>query len=195
MKYLKDFREHFSEFPVFSVNDARVFLKQRKIGRQYLSLLLHNLLKRNEIIRITKGIYTFRKGMETACFAFSPSYHALQDALSIHGLWEQETNPILVTPRKIRSGARNTAIGTVIVHRIKRSMFFGFSQQKYAGAWTQVSDIEKTLIDFAHFNEPLSREALGEIKKKINKKTLRAYLKRAPERTRKRVEKLLSLKE
>lgn len=192
MKYIKEFRKHFSTFPVFSIKDAKIFLSGKKISIEYLYLLINNLLKRGEMFRITRGIYTFKKDPSVITFAFSPSYHALQDALSIHNLWEQETNTIIVTPLHVRTGIRELFGATVIIRRIDRSMFFGFEMVKHLDSWLPVSDVEKTLIDFAYFKEFLDKKTLKEMKRRIDKKKLENYLKKVPKETRKRVEEILS---
>lgn len=191
MKYIKQLREHFLTQPVFSIRDVKTYLSQSKISRQYVHTLLHHLLKRNELTRITKGFYTLKNDPNVLSFAFSPSYHCLQDALSIHNLWDQETNTVLVTPRKVRTGARQILGTNVIFRRIKRSMFFGFDFVKYYDLWIPVSDIEKTLIDFFYFNEPLDKRTIKEILKKIDKKKLKKYLKKVPSRVEKKINQLI----
>ncbi|MFH1224315.1 MAG: type IV toxin-antitoxin system AbiEi family antitoxin domain-containing protein [Candidatus Diapherotrites archaeon] len=191
MKYIKGFREHFSKQPVFSIRDVRVFLKRQGISRQYVHTLLNHLLKRKELNRITRGIYTFRGDPAVLSFAYRPSYHCLQDALSLRNLWEQETNAILITPRKVRTGVREFFGAKAIIRRVNRRMFFGYDSVKHYDLWIPVSDIEKTLIDFAYFNEPLDGKTLQAIKRKIDRKKMRAYLKRVPQRTRMRVALLL----
>jgi len=194
MKYMKEFRGHFSKKAVFSVRDVWNHFARQKISRRYVWQMLKNLLKNGEIFRIAKGLYSFRAEPNLVAFAIRPSYFGLQDALSIRGLWGQQVNPILITPRKVRSGLRDVLGAKVIVRRISRDMFFGFEMVNYAGLWVPVSDAEKTLIDFCHFNQPLDRQALKKIIKKTDRKKLAAYLKKAPRRTRAGVERLISAK-
>jgi predicted transcriptional regulator of viral defense system len=194
MKYLAMIREQFANTPVFSVRDLLVFLQKKGISRKYARLLLHNLEKKGEIERINKGIYSFKKDLMVAGFAFSPFYYGLQEALSLRNLWEQETNPIIITTKKARPGTRQIMESNILVRRISKKMFFGYEMQKYYDYWIPVSDMEKTLIDFAYFKEQLDKIALQEIKQKIDKKKLEEYLKLCPKQTRKKVEKLLSQK-
>ena len=51
-------------------------------------------------------------------------------------------------------------------------MFFGFQPLKFYDAWLPVSTPEKTLIDFVYFRQPLPKEALEELLKKIDGKKL-----------------------
>jgi predicted transcriptional regulator of viral defense system len=194
MKYMKDFVQHFSSFPVFTISDARLFLTDRGASREYVYLLITNLLRSGRIKKLKRGFYTFRDDPMLAGFAFSPSYHGLQDALSLHNLWEQETNTIIITPRRVRSGMREILGGNVLVRRINRSMFFGFGSMKYSDLWINVSDIEKTLIDFIYFNEPLDKATIHAMRGKIDAEKMKQYLGRCPERVRAKVLKLLGVK-
>jgi predicted transcriptional regulator of viral defense system len=190
MNYTKKAREHFEKKNVFTIRDLKNFLP-KKINKNYHYLLIHNLLEKKEITRLTRGVYTFKKDAETIGFAFFPFYYGLQDALSIHGLWEQETNPVIITPRKVRTGIRNIMDSNVLVRKISRKMFFGFKPNKIGEYWVPVSDIEKTLIDLIYYKEPVSPETIKEINKRINKKKLKEYLKKTPEKTRKKINQVL----
>ena len=187
MKYIHSVREHFKGKPIFSIKDLRNFLRKKGISKNYSYLLIHNLLKKKEIHRINKGFYSFQNDLSIAGFAFSPFYYGLQDALSLRNLWEQETNPVIITPKKVRTGTRSIMGSNVLVKHIGRKMFFGFDLIKHYNFWLPVSDIEKTLIDFYYFNESLPKDALKEIRQKTSKKKLLNYLKKCPPITRKRV--------
>jgi len=177
MKYLAKFREHFSDRPVFTIRDAKLFLSEMGASKEYCYLLISNLLKKGEIKKLKRGVYTFGDDPMLAGFAFSPSYHGLQDALSILDLWDQETNTVIVTPLKVRRGVRKMLGGKVIIRRINRNMFFGYTVVRYFNYWIQVSDVEKTLIDFVYFKEPLQPDVLKEMRERMDKKKLEEYLK------------------
>jgi len=194
MKYSREFTEVFAKKPVFTKADASIFLTERGASRAYAQTFVTNLAKYGRVNRLTPGIYSFHSDPALASFAITPSYHALQEALSIHGLWEQETNTILVTPRRIRQGLRTICGGKVIVRRIDRKMFFGFESLKQGDFWVSTSDVEKTLIDIVYFKQHLNKEALAEIKKRIDLNKLRGYLKKTPKAVKKRVSKMLRLK-
>ena len=187
MKYTKDLRVEFSKKTAFTIRDIKNFLSKKNISSNYLGVLLHNLRKKGELKRIGRGVYTLREELEVVGFAFFPFYYGLQESLSIRNLWEQETNPVVLTTRKIRAGMRNFLGNNYVVKRINRKMFFGFEMVRYYDFWIPVSDVEKTLIDFVYFREPLLPDTLAEIKKRINMDVLRNYLKRCPERVRKKV--------
>ncbi|MCX6802399.1 MAG: type IV toxin-antitoxin system AbiEi family antitoxin domain-containing protein [Candidatus Diapherotrites archaeon] len=184
MKYASIVREHFSKQAVFSIRDLSIFLSTKGISKGYVRLFLHNLLKKGEIVRISKGIYSFEKDPVLWGFAFSPFYYGLQQALSLHGLWEQESIPVIITPRKVRTGLREICGSNILVRRIGRKMFFGFEMLPYYGQFIPVSCPEKTLLDFFYFREPLPESALKELLKKADGKKLNAFLKKYPKRFR-----------
>jgi len=192
MKFVKEIRERFRSAPVFTLRDVAAFLKAQGAAAGYAKLALHNLAAKGEIKRVTKGVYTFSTELMVAGFAFRPFYYGLQEALSIHGLWEQETVPIVITPKRVRQGRKEFLGNNFIVRRIARKMFFGFGMMKYYDFWIPVSDVEKTLVDFVYFREPLSKETMLEIKKRIRKEVLEDYLSRCPKRFAGRVRKLLN---
>lgn len=169
--------------PAFRARDVELIVGDRA----YALLLLHNLAKRGEIHRVTAGWYSRLDDPIVAVFAFKPCYLALQEALSIHGLWEQETNPVLLTPRPFRTGARRVMGSTVIVRRIEGKRFFGFDYVSYDGFAVPVSDVEKTLIDLAYFGETPDGDVLAEIRRRCDVKKLKSYLGAYPTPFRRRV--------
>jgi len=192
LKYVAEVRLRFGSSPAFTLADLKVFLGNKGISRGYLSLLVHNLLASGEVKRIARGTFTFRDDAQLAGFGFRPFYYGLQDALSLRNLWEQETNPVVITPRKARPGVRSFCGRNYVVRRIARGMFVGFSMLRYGDIWIPVSDPEKTLIDFAYFREPLDAGSLAELSHHIDRKRLGEYLARCPAWARKRVERLLA---
>lgn len=187
MKYSSDFAEHFGKRDVFSIRDARIFLRQKKISSAYLKLLMHNLLKKGKIKRLAKGFYTFKDDLMLAGFAFSPFYYGLHEALSIHKLWGQATNPSIITTRKVRSGIRAVMGNNIIVRRISSKMFFGYGTIEHYGLHLPVSDIEKTFVDFIYFRQKIPAEAIPAFAKRIDKSRVEKYLKKSPKWVRKRV--------
>lgn len=195
MKYISKVRRKFSSYPVFTIRDVRIALKQDGISPLYTRQLVHYLVSRGELKRITRGAYTFYNESQLVEYAFTPSYHGLQDALSLHNFWEQETNPVIITPRKVRPGIRTFEGTNYLVRRISRQMFFGFETMKYGDFWTNVSTPEKTLIDFAYYGEFLGEETLKEIRKKLRPTLLKDYLAKCPADTAKTVRRWVRLNE
>ena len=114
MKYMREFRSHFMKKPAFTAREVELFLENRESSPGYYKLVIHNLLYRREIFRITRGVYTFQ-----------------EDALSLRNVWEQETNPVVITPRNVRVGIRQFEGRNFVVRRIDRQMFFGYTYVAY----------------------------------------------------------------
>ncbi len=189
MTYPQKLAEAFSKQPAFTIADAQKALGG--ISRAYLNLLMHGLLKKKKLFRIGKGVYSFYDDLQVVGFAFRPFYYGCQEALSIRGLWEQETNPTVITPRKARSGLRSLEGGNYVVRRINRKMFFGFETIKQGEFWVPVSDVEKTLIDLAYFRQPVSMEVVKEFRKRYDAKKLARYLKKSPRRVVEKIRRML----
>jgi predicted transcriptional regulator of viral defense system len=196
MKYIGYIREHFksSGFPVVKFFELRTALKSKGISDAYLKRVVNYLLKRGEMKRITKGVYTFHDDITVVGFAFQPFYYGLENALTIRKLWEQGTNPIIMTPKKARVGIRKFVNSNYIIQRIDKKLFFGYGLIKYYDFWIPVSDIEKTFLDFIYFKHYIREDVLKELKHQIDKRRLKCYLKRYPYRFRREVLQLLAEK-
>ena len=180
MKFMKQFTEEFSNKPAFGTEEVRAFLKRRSASGGYHKLLIQNMLKSGRIYKITKGAYTFYDEVQYAGFAFYPFYYGLEDALSLRGLWEQETNPVIITPRKVRNGIRQFDSRNYLVRRIDRKMFFGYTMLEYGQFYIPVSDMEKTLIDLVYFNVRVPDEVISAMIENLNQETFSSYLTEVP---------------
>ena len=189
IKYVNEIRRFFKESPVVDIESLKKFIK--KENKDYVYLLINNLLKKGEIKRITKGFYSIHDDPSLIVFCFKPSYLGLQNAMSFYNLWEQETNPIVITTRNLRKGVRKVFDRNVIIRRMGKKYIFGFEYQKDGDFYFPYSDIEKTFIDMIYFKQPLDEEVIDNFKEKINKKKLNDYLKRYPERFKRMVMKRL----
>ena len=189
IKYINEIRKFFKENPVVDINSLKKFIPKK--DKNYIYLLISNLLKRKEIQKITKGYYTIHEDPSLIVFCFKPSYLGLQNALSFHNLWEQETNPVILTTRNLRKGIRKVFDRNVLVRRIDNKYLFGFEYYKDGDFYLPYSDIEKTFIDLIYFKHHLDKEVIHEFKKKIDMKKLSSYLKLYPKKFRKRVLNLL----
>jgi len=187
VKYLKAVKDLFERSPVVSAPSISRLIKSEKKVKQYQKQLIRNLVLGGSIKRLAKGFYTLYDDPSLAVFCFNPSYLGLQDALSFHELWEQETIPVIITARKIRQGMRKILGMNVLIRRIDKKYLFGFDYHKQGNFYFPYSDTEKTFIDMVYFKERLSEEARKNIIKRIDNKKLNSYLKAYPERFRKRV--------
>ena len=194
MKYMKSFIAHFSSNPAFNSQDAMRFLQNRGASAGYHKLVITNLLKEGKIHKITRGSYTFQDDVQYAGFAFRPFYYGLEDALSLLGLWEQETNPVILTPKKVRPGIRSFEGRNYIVRHISRKMFFGYSYIAYGEFNIPVSTIEKTLIDLLYFKVPISEEVVQNVLAASNMDILKGYAKEIPSSLKSRIAGLIRRK-
>ncbi|MCL5677844.1 MAG: hypothetical protein M1442_01050 [Candidatus Thermoplasmatota archaeon] len=183
--------ETFSRAPSFNSIELDLLLSSFDTSANYRKLLVHNLIGTGRLKRISKGNYTFLDDVEVVCFAYKPSYYGLQEALSLMDLWEQETNPVVITPLRVVPGIRTFAGRNYLVRRIDRRMFFGIDLIRYTDFWVPVSDTEKTLIDFVYFREFLPEDTLTRFRRKINRKKLDKYLSISPAYVMRGVKRLL----
>lgn len=189
IKYINEIRKFFKESPVVDIGSLKKFIK--KNDKSYIYLLINKLLKKKEIRKLTKGFYTIHEDTSLIVFCFKPSYLGLQNALSFHNLWEQETIPVVITTRKLRRGIRKVEGLNVLIRRIDRKYIFGFEYYKDGDFYLPYSDIEKTFIDMIYFHQPLDKDVVENFKEKINKKKLKDYLKKYPKKFMKKVKKVL----
>jgi predicted transcriptional regulator of viral defense system len=196
MKYIGYVREHFSDpgFPVVKLSDLRTALKSKNISDAYLKRLVNYMMHSGELKRITKGTYTLHDDITVVGFAFQPFYYGLENALTIKKLWEQGTNPIVVTTKMARTGIREFENANYLIQRIPRNLFFGVELVKYYDFWISVSDIEKTLIDFVYFKHYLREDVVKGMREKLDKQRLKDYLIKYPPQIRKNVLGVLKLK-
>ena len=190
IKYIDDIRKFFKKSPVVDIGSLKRFITKK--NKDYIYLVINNLLRKKEIKKITKGYYTIHEDPSLIVFCFKPSYLGVQNAMSFHNLWEQETVPVILTARNVRSGRREVFGANVIVRKIDKKYLFGFEYYNDGDFYFPYSDIEKTFIDMVYFRQPLDAEVISNFKEKIDRKKLAEYLKKYPERFRKKVISLLS---
>lgn len=189
IKYIHEIREFFKKSPVVGINSLKKFITKKR-NVDYVYLIVSNLIKKKEIKRITRGYYTTHEDPSLIVFCFKPSYLGLQDALSIRNLWEQETNPVVITVKKVRQGIRKLFGNNVWLRRIDKKYFFGFDYIKQGDFYYPVSDIEKTFIDMIYFRQVIDKDLLKNFKKRMDIKKLKKYAKRYPKRISYRILKL-----
>jgi predicted transcriptional regulator of viral defense system len=186
IKHLRKVEALFDKSPVV---DARSIA--RIVGGDYSKQLIHNLLSQGKIKRLSKGFYTTRDDPSLAVFCFTPAYLGLQDALSFHGLWEQETVRLILTSKRVRQGLRGVMGKNVMIRRLEKKYLFGFDYYRQGDSYLLYSDVEKTLIDLLYFKEKPSEETLTSILAQVDKKKLYSYLQNYPHKFQKRVSLLL----
>jgi len=185
-KYLDNILRLFDKSPIITFSSV-----ERIVNRDYAKQVFNSLVKQGKIKRLTNGYYTKHEDPSLLVFCFGPSYLGLQSALSIHGLWEQETIPIILTSKKARIGLRNINGSKCYVRRINKKYMFGFEYLDDGGFYLPYSDLEKTVIDFIVFNEKITNDVLVKIKKRINKDKLNKYLGNYSSKINKKVQSVL----
>ena len=186
-KYLKDIEILFKKSPIVNSSSIQRIVKKNKASSQYHKQLIRNLLLKGKIKRLTKGFYSLHEDPSLLVLCLKPSYLGLQDALSFHNLWEQETIPIIITARKVRTGMHKILGSNVLIRRINKKYLFGFDYYKQDDLFLLYSDIEKTFIDMIYFKENLNKEVIKNILKRIDMKKLNSYLKVYPKKFQKKV--------
>jgi len=175
-KYKKKILQAFDNSAIVDYRSINRIINHKKNIKQYTKQLVRNLKKEGRIKKLAKGYYTKHDEVSLAVLCFQPAYLGLQDALSFHNLWEQETIPIIITSKKIRQGIRKIMGINVLIRRIDGKYMFGHELEKVGDFYLYYSDIEKTFIDMIYFNETISDEAKKNFKEKIDKKKLQKYL-------------------
>ncbi|RLE39135.1 hypothetical protein DRJ17_01940 [Candidatus Woesearchaeota archaeon] len=177
IKYQQEIESFIKKNQVFHVKDIKRLISSKNADPDYAYLILHNLERKGKVNRIIKGYYTTHDDPMLLAYCIKPSYIGLESALSIYGLWEQEANVVLITPRRVRQGLRQVFNTNVVVHLINKKHFFGYHYIDYYDFKLPVSDIEKTFLDWIDFKRYLSKELIKTFKKNMNKNKLKRYLK------------------
>ncbi|MDI6643109.1 MAG: hypothetical protein QMD95_03555 [Candidatus Hodarchaeaceae archaeon] len=171
-KYVNKIREYLRKTPVAGIGSISALVPDR----EYAHVIVNHLLKRGEVRRITRGYYTIHEEPSLLVYCLRPAYIGLQDAMSFHGLWEQETNPIVITTRKVRPGVRKVLGQNVWVRRISPNHFFGYDYLGVDDFLLPVSDVEKTFIDMVYFRE-MREEFVRGFRGRIDREKLERDLK------------------
>lgn len=178
MKYETKFIEHFSQHVMFTSNDARRYLIRNGASDAYIRLFLHNMINKGRMYRLKKGLYTFSNEEAVTGFAFRPFYYGLEYALTIRGLWTQQSIPVIITKTLANPGPRQVLGTDVIIHRISNKAFFGFDYLMHSGIYVPVAEPEKILLDLSYFRKRIDRETLIKVKKEVNQDKMQEYAER-----------------
>jgi len=187
-KYIDKVREYLRKTPIANMNSISALLP----NRNYAYVVVDHLLKRREMWRITRGYYTVHEEPSLLVYCLKPAYLGLQDAMSFHDLWEQETNPIIITARKVRTGVREVLGQNVWVRRISPKYLFGYDYLTSGEFLFPVSDVEKTLIDMVYFGE-MKEDTVKRFRGEIDRKKMERYLKKYGRRFRGKILEILKV--
>ena len=189
-KHIKRILELFDKSPVVDLKSIERIIGVKKQDNNYAKLLVSNLIKQNKIKKMVKGKYSKYDDLSLSVMCFRPAYLGLHSALSFHGLWEQESIPVIITSEKVRTGNRIILGSNVMIKRADKKFMFGFEYVLDGDFYLPYSGIEKTFIDMVVFKQNISDDVLMNFRKRINKKKLVKYLTAYSKKTRDLIMKL-----
>jgi predicted transcriptional regulator of viral defense system len=146
---VKKVRDFLRRTPVADIRSISMLTR----SESYAWVLMNYLVRKGEARRIVRGYYTVHEDPSLLLYCLQPAYLGLQDAMSFHNLWEQETVPVVVTCRRVRTGIRRVMGSNAVVRRISRKYFFGYQFYPAGEFSLPVSDVEKTFVDMVYFGE------------------------------------------
>jgi predicted transcriptional regulator of viral defense system len=142
--------------PVFQTSDAAAYLG---VGNAHASKLLGRLAASGHIARLGRGRWGFKERIDPLALpeyltAPYPSYVSLQSALYHHGMISQIPS-VLYAVSLARTKTYQTSLGSVSIHHVNPSFFFGF--QPAARGTGKVATPEKALVDFFYLSPTRTR--------------------------------------
>ena len=142
--------------PAFQTSDAAAYLG---IGNAHASKLLGRLAASGHVARLARGRWGFKDRIDPLALpeyltAPYPSYVSLQSALYFHGMISQIPS-ILYAVSLARTKTYKTSLGTVSVHHVNPSFFFGC--QPTARGAAKIATPEKALGDFFYLSSARTR--------------------------------------
>ena len=142
--------------PVFQTSDAAAILG---IGSAHASKLLVRLADSGHLTKLGRGRWGFEERIDPFALpdyltAPCPSYVSLQSALYHHGMISQIPS-VLYAVSIARTRTYSTGLGTVSVHHVDPSFFFGY--QSAASGPGRIATPEKALIDILYLGPARTR--------------------------------------
>lgn len=150
--------------PVFTTRDAAARLR---VSEAHASVSLARLRAAGLLIRLRRGVWALpgrvdRLALPEFLTAPFPAYVSLQSALYLHGMISQ-VPAVTYAVTLARTRRFVTPLGTVSLHHVRPSFFFGYEDAGLAGG--RLATAEKALVDFLYLAPARSRlfRALPEI--------------------------------
>lgn len=159
----------------------------------YAKLLVFHLLKKKIIQKLIKGYYTKHHDISLAVLCLKPAYLGLHNAMSFHNVWEQETIPVIITSKKVKTGIRRINNNNILIRKTNPAYLFGIEYLQDGNYYLPYSDVEKTLIDMVVYKERISPEVMKNFKKRINILKLKNYLRHYSKKTQDNVLKIIKM--
>ena len=141
--------------PVFETSDAAARLG---LTNAHASTILARLAAAHHIVRLRRGVWAFADRVDPLALPEHltsplPSYVSLQSALYLHGLISQ-VPAITYAVSLARTRRFATPLGTVSIHHVTPSFFFGFDE---AGRGGRLATAEKALVDLLYLRPARSK--------------------------------------
>jgi predicted transcriptional regulator of viral defense system len=154
MTYI-EFHNKMKSFPVFSVIEIEKhfpgFDKRRLVEWQ----------KKGYIQKLRNKYYTFFNREFESQFLFfvanhlyRPSYVSLETALARYGFIPEQVFQV-ISCSTLKSKRFDTPNGTFVYHRIKPSMYFGYTLAAWNNKYYTIADPEKTIIDYLYLHHEI----------------------------------------
>jgi predicted transcriptional regulator of viral defense system len=140
---------------VFRTNDAAARLG---LANAHASTILARLAASRHLVRLRRGVWAFADRVDPLALPEHltfplPSYVSLQSALYLHGMISQMP-AVTYAVSLARTRRFTTPLGTVSVHHVDPSFFFGFEN---VGRGGRLATAEKALVDFLYLGPARSR--------------------------------------
>jgi len=144
------------EAPVFTTAAAAARLR---VPTAHASVTLARLRAGGQLVRLRRGVWAFPKRVDALALpefltAPFPAYVSLQSALYLHGMVSQ-VPALTYAVTLARSRRFVTPLGTVSLHHVRPSFFFGYEEAGRAGG--RLATPEKALVDFLYLAPTRSR--------------------------------------
>jgi predicted transcriptional regulator of viral defense system len=142
--------------PVFSTGDAAI---QLGVPNGNASVMLARLAASRQVLRLRRGVWAIKDRVDPLALpeyltAPFPAYVSLQSALYLHGMiWQVPAVTYAVSLARTRR--YSTALGTVSIHHVQPSFFFGFETASRAAG--RLATPEKALLDFLYLSPARSK--------------------------------------
>lgn len=144
-----------TDAPVFTTGDAAIRLG---LPNAHASTILARLAAAGQLIRLRRGVWARPGGVDALALpeyltAPFPAYVSLQSALYLHGMISQ-VPAVTYAVSLARTRRFATPLGTVSIHHVRPSFFFGFEN---AGRGGRLAAPEKALVDFLYLTPARSK--------------------------------------
>jgi predicted transcriptional regulator of viral defense system len=150
--------------PVFATRDVAARLQ---VSNGHASVMLARLAAAGHVMRLRRAVWALPNRVDPLALpeyltAPFPAYVSLQSALYLHGMLEQ-MSAVTYAVSLARTRRFSTPLGTVSIHHVQPTFFFGFENAGRAGG--RLATPEKALVDFLYLTPARSKlfRALPEI--------------------------------